>query len=90
MTSGNPLAPVKMNECEGFTRNFLYEGHLRTFIMKDLGKKLGMSFDDFISRPRYEIELMLQVVDDLDKKKNAVNETLLQDLADGANAGKLK
>lgn len=56
--------------------------------MKDLGKKLNMSFDEFINRPRYEIELILKVVDELDKKKNAINENLLNNLANEANSGK--
>lgn len=47
-----------------------------------------MSFDEFIDRPRYEIEMILKVVDNMDQKKNAVNENLLNELANEANAGK--
>lgn len=48
--------------------------------MKELGKKLGMSFDDFLNRPRYEITEMLRVIDEIDKKKNKVNEQVLKEL----------
>ncbi len=48
--------------------------------MRELGKKLGMSFDDFLNRPKFEIVEMLRVVDEVDKKKNRVNEQVLKDL----------
>ena len=58
----------------------LYEGYLSTFIYRDLGKKLHMSFDDFIARPRHEIEMMMRVVEEADKKKIKINEKLMADL----------
>lgn len=39
-----------------------------------------MSFDDYLSRPRFEIEGMLKVIDSIDKKKNTINENLLNNL----------
>lgn len=63
-------------------RDFLYDGYLTTFLMKELGKKLGMSFDDFLNRPKYEITEMLRIVDEVDKKKNKVSEQVLKDLED--------
>ena len=50
--------------------------------MKELWKKLGMSFDDFLNRPKYEITEMLRIVDEVDKKKNKVSEQVLKDLED--------
>lgn len=50
--------------------------------MKELGKKLGMSFDDFLNRPKYEITEMLRIVDEVDKKKNKVSEQVLKELED--------
>lgn len=90
LSPSGPLASVKFNECEGFHRNFIYESHLRNFIMKDLGKKLNMSFDEFINRPRYEIDIMLEVADSLDRKKNEINNTVLNNLANEVNSNKLK
>lgn len=48
--------------------------------MKELGKKLGMSFDDFLNRPKFEIVEMLRVVDEVEKKKNQVNTQILKEL----------
>lgn len=78
--STNPLAAVQFNESEDYLSNTLYEGYLNTFIYRDLGKKLHMSFDDFIARPRHEIEMMLRVIEEADKKKIKMNEGLTQDL----------
>ena len=69
-----------MNPCEKYMDKSLYDGHLANFLYRDLGKRLNMSWDDFINRPRYEIEAILRVVEDIDKKREKTNETLLKDL----------
>lgn len=76
----NPLASVQFNDSEDYLSKTLYEGYLSTFIYRDLGKKLHMSFDDFINRPRHEIEMMIRVVEEADKKKIKINEGLVKDL----------
>ncbi len=38
---------------------------------KQLGKKLNMSFDEFINRPRHQIELMLKVANQFSKMEEA-------------------
>lgn len=43
-----------------------------------------MSFDDFIARPRHEIEIMLRVIEEADKKKIKINEGLVKELHDQA------
>ena len=73
---------MQYNPAENYLRDFLYDGYLTTFLMKELGKKLGMSFDDFLNRPKYEITEMLRIVDEVDKKKNKVSEQVLKDLED--------
>jgi len=62
----------------------LYDGYLSTFLFKELGKKLGMSFDDFLNRPKFEIESIIRVVDETDKKKDNINKTVLKELEDSA------
>lgn len=74
------MALVQFNPAENYLKDYLWDGYLSTFIMKELGKKLGMSFDDFLNRPKFEIVEMLRVVDEVDKKKNRVNEQVLKDL----------
>lgn len=75
-----PLSSVAMQEAERHIGKFLYEGYLRNFLMRDLAKKLGMSFDQYLERPKYELELIDGIVAELDKKRNAVNEDLLNEL----------
>lgn len=60
--------------------NYVYDGYLYTFIYRDIGKKLNISFDDFISRPRYEIEKILKIVSDIDNKKAKANQSALDEL----------
>jgi len=71
---------VQFNEPEDYFSKTLYDGYLNIFIYRELGKKLNMSFDDFINRPRYEIEAMIKVVEDVDKKKIKMNEDIAKDL----------
>lgn len=73
-----------MNPAENYLKDFLYDGYLTTYLFKELGKKLGMSFDDFLNRPKYEIETIIRIVDEVDKKKNRINDTLLKDLEKAA------
>lgn len=47
---------------------------------RDLGKKLNMSFDEYLNRPRYEIEAIHRITDDMDKKKMKINENMLKNL----------
>jgi len=79
-TTNSPLASVRFNEAEDYFTGTNYEGYLSTFMYRDLGKKLNMSFDDFINRPRYEIETILKVAEDLDKKKLEMNQSAVNEL----------
>lgn len=74
------MALVQFNHAENYLKDYLWDGYLSTFIMKELGKKLGMSFDDFLNRPKFEIVEILRVVDEVDKKKNQVNAQVLKEL----------
>lgn len=61
-------------------KNYLYDGYLSTFIYREIGKKLNISFDEFLARPRYEIESIIRIVEDIDKKKMRANENALTEL----------
>ena len=78
--ASNPLSSVQFQPAEEYMQNYLYDNYLSTFIYRDLGKKLNMSFDDFISRPRYEIEAILRVTATIDEKKAKTNEDMLKSL----------
>lgn len=65
----NPLSGVLFNEAENYIKDGLYEAYMRTYLYKDIGKKLGISFDEFISRPRHQIESIVRVIDEFSKTK---------------------
>jgi len=75
---------VQFNNAENYLKDYLFDGYLSTFLFKELSKKLGMSFDDFLNRPKFEIETIMRVVDDTDKKKNRINENVLKELENSA------
>lgn len=80
--AGGPLSSVSINEKEIYTKDFLYESYLRTFIYKDIGKKLSISFDDYINRPRYEIDSINRIVEEIEIKRNEVNRKALANIED--------
>jgi len=51
----------------------------------DIGKKLNISFDEFLNKPKYEIESILRVTEEVDKKKNSINENIVKDLENKNN-----
>lgn len=68
----SPLASVSFHEKEKYLDRFLYEGYLTTFIYRDIGRRLNMSFDEFINRPRYEIEMMVKIINERDRLNQQV------------------
>lgn len=60
--------------------NHLYDGYLNVFLFREIGKHLNMSFDDFINRPKYEIEAILRIIDSYSKKKASTENNILNDL----------
>jgi len=43
-----------------------------------------MSFDDFLNRPKHEIETIIRIVDETDKKRNRISSDILKDLEKAA------
>jgi len=80
LVSTSPLASVALNNCEKYLNDYLFDSYLTVFIYKDIGKKLNISFDDFINRPRYEIMNIISVIDETDKLKEKITDTNLNDL----------
>lgn len=79
---------MQFNPAENYLQNSLYESYLANFSYKEIGKKLNISFDDYINRPRHEIESMNRVIDQTDAKKIAANKALLADIESAKNASK--
>lgn len=65
--------------------SYLYDNYLYSFISRDINKKLGITFDEFIRRPRYEIEAMFRVIDKIDAKKAAAAEEAMSNLNNAKN-----
>lgn len=65
--------------------NYLYTNYLLRYMRKDIGGWLKMSFDEFINRPRYEIELIEAAVDRIASEKNAAQQDELDNLNDNMN-----
>lgn len=78
----------KFTESHKFVEGFLYEEHLRNYIYKDIFKKTGLSFDDYIDKPRYEIQLINKVIDNTDSEKAKLNQDIVNNLTGEANKAK--
>lgn len=80
VNNGGGLASVTFNESEQYLHNYLYEKYLSSFMYRKIGEKLNISFDDYIDRPRYDIEAINKVADKLDKEKNDASGDALGEL----------
>lgn len=60
--------------------NYLYEKYLSSFMYRNIGTKLNISFDDYIDRPRYDIETINRLADKMDQEKIKANTETLGDL----------
>lgn len=74
------MAGNKFTDKHKFTDGYLFEGRLRNYIYKDILKMTGITFDDYLARPRYEIELIDSVVEKVAKEKAKSNQQLLDNL----------
>lgn len=82
------MAGNKFTSKSKFIDGFIYEGRLRNYIYKDIYKHTGMSFDDYLARPRYEIDLIDRVVEQVGKERAKKNQELLDTLSNDANKAK--
>lgn len=79
-TASNPLSGVMFQKAEKYLDNYLYDNYLSTFLYKQVYARTGLSFDEFLSRPRYEIEKILKFVDEYNAKKAKIAEGIVEDL----------
>lgn len=75
--STNPLDSVRYHDCENFIDHFLYESYLEVFMYKNVNKHTGLSFDEFLNKPRYEIEKILNTVEKFKKKESSIADEAL-------------
>lgn len=80
MTATNPISSVLFHTADQYLENSLFENYVRIFILREIHNKLGLSLDEFLSRSKYEIETILTIVNDIDKKKLKVSEKAFDEL----------
>ncbi len=51
------------------------------FLYKKVPKYMGITFDEFLNRPRYEMDKMIEAIDRIQAKEANVNEDVLKDLS---------
>lgn len=77
----SPLASVAFNENEKFIDHYLLETYMDLFLYKKVNKYMGLTFDQFIDRPRYEIDKIIIAIDGIMAKEANVGDNALSDLA---------
>lgn len=77
---GSGLASVAMHPKEEYFKNSIYDNRLRKYLELDVAKKLNMSFDEYLNRPRYEIENIDRVLGEFLTKVNKLEEKTQDDL----------
>lgn len=84
--NSSPLAAVAFNESEKFENHYLLETYLDLFLYKKVNKYLGLTFDEFIDRPRYEIDKMITAIDGIMSKEASTGEGVLNDITNANKA----
>lgn len=81
------MSSVKFNKAETYTDHYLRQSYLDLYLYKSINKYLGISFDDFIDRPKSEIDELVARVDAFRVKEAEVGKDALDALknASGAN-----
>ena len=79
-TDTNPLSSVAFYEAENYLSDYVYETYLNVYLYNEINKRLNMSFDEFLSRPKCEIEMILKVIQNFNKKTTPIKENLIKEL----------
>lgn len=66
----------------------MYDNYLKIYIFNDIYKKTGLTFDDYLNRPRYEIEAINKIVMETNKEKMKANEDANKELERTVRKGK--
>lgn len=75
-TTANPLAGVLQHEAERYLDKYLFDNYLSTFVYKEIYQRTGLSFDEFLDRPRSDIEKIFKLVDEYNQKKAQIGNNL--------------
>lgn len=73
------LGLVRYTDVKNYNDHYLEEAYLELYLYKSINKHYGLSFDEFLDRPRYEIDKMVKVVSNFMAKENSVTEDIVKD-----------
>lgn len=79
-TLSSAFGLTRLNGAEDTFKDTLYDGYLFTYLHHDVGKKLNLSFDEFINRPRYQIQSMLNAIKEIDRKRMAADSAIMSEI----------
>lgn len=71
---------VKFNKAEKYRQNFLYDNYIKIYAYRGIHQKFGITVDEYLNRPRYEIEELNRIAEEMDKKKVESNDDAMQEL----------
>lgn len=81
----NPLGAIRFNESENFMKEYLYDSYLMTYLHKQIGKLLNLSFDEYLNRPKYQIDAIHRTVDEYNRIKQKAETEEINKLQNAAN-----
>lgn len=77
---GQALTPIAMHPKEEYFKNGIQDNRLRKYLELDVYAKTGLTFDEYLDRPRYEIERLDRVLTEFRIKVNKLEEKTQEDL----------
>ena len=80
IANGTLFGSASFHESENYLKDNIYEAYLTTYIYKDVYRKTGLNFDEFLNRPKYEIEAILKVVTEVANVKSKTEDDLYKSL----------
>ena len=89
-TTPSAFAPVQFNDSECYTKHYLYSAYLDTYLFRSINKYMRMSFDEFISRPRWEMDKIVDAVERFRAKESEAGQDALTQLKNQTSTKPLK
>lgn len=86
-----PASLVSFHKAEDVYLGSMREDHMRHFAELKIGEVFNVSFDQYLARPRHEVEMMRSVAEQVQKRKNTADQNALneaQKLAEQLKGGK--
>lgn len=79
-TSTDPLGSVLMRDNAKYLDHYLYDVYLESYLLRDVYKHTGISFDALLARPRYQIEKIMKALEVFKKREATATGDILKNL----------